>query len=266
MVKVILIDSSHAMVQNWMRQLTSYQTPLITTFRGELRALDLSQTKTTCSVIMSPANSIGCMSGGFDLGLCELFGDPQKLYGVHQLELAVKEEIERHSNGYLPLTKSILVDCTKLVGYDESIAATKFKCKFINVCPTMRVPKRLYLSDLIVNDNEARREVVRFIFDSVWNTIQSVKNEDVDTIIMSGLGTGYGGLPHDLVAKAMIGAIELSFNDKYDGVNKGLLALKFLGEDYNIFSNVDLIEMASLLNSWSYDVLTEEIDAFFSKL
>lgn len=268
MMKVILIDSSQLMVQSWKQQLGSLKASFVSTFRGKLADLDLSGTVCNCSVIVSPANAIGCMAGGFDKAMCELFADPQKLYGVHQLELAVKKEIELNSNGYLPLTRSILVDSTKLVGYESSIAKTQLKCKFINVCPTMRVPKRLYLANLINSDDEARREIVRFIFDYVWNSIQTIKaqGEGIDTIIIPGLGTGYGGLPRDLVSKAMVGAIQLSFDNTFSGTNKGLLVLKFLGEDYSTFENGDLIKMRSVLNSWSYDVLNEDVDAFFMNI
>lgn len=272
-LRVVLVDNNPKLIKEWTRQLR--QTPghrklKIETFSGSLSEVSIKSLN-RCA-ILSPANSIGGMGGGFDKALCDLFS-------VDKDCRAVESWIRRYlRHGYTPLGTSHLVDFDDFPGFKDSEAWKKLNASSIIVTPTMRVPKRIYRDEISMNDpvqEEGRRNVVRFIFDCVWESLcsvarynekidiqESASETKIDTIIMPGLGTGYGGLPFSLAAKGMIGALSLWGISK--PVDVGLLCLIFLGENYNAFDNEDIAEARnSLIDGETYDVLSQDVGEFY---
>lgn len=275
-IRVILVDNNPRLVAEWAKQLS--QTPghrklKIETFKGNLSDLT-SVHHHNRSAILSPANSIGGMGGGFDKSLCDLFSVNKD---IRLVEAWIRKFL-RH--GYTPLGTSHLVDFDDFPNFKDSMAWKQLKASSIIVTPTMRVPQKIYdgcLSDIQEIIADKKRNAVRFIFDCVWESLCSVarynekidlsefgtrKNIKIDTIIMPGLGTGYGGLPVSLAAKGMIGALSLWGISK--PVDVGLLCLIFLGENYEVFDNEDIIESKEkLIDGKIYDVVSQDVGEFY---
>ncbi|TID31196.1 hypothetical protein CANINC_000245 [Pichia inconspicua] len=270
-LRILLLDTNPKLVAEWNRQLKqvpNHTKLMIETFNGSLS--EISNRNSIKSAILSPANSIGGMGGGFDKVLCDLFS-------VDKDCRAVESWIRRYlRHGYTPLGTSHLVEFDDFPGFINSTARKCLNASCIIVTPTMRVPQRIYQDDFGDSfQKEQKRNVVRFIFDCVWESLCSVarynekidlqcetREEKIDTIIMPGLGTGFGGLPLDLAAKGMIGALSLWGISK--PVDVGLLCLIFLGEDYNAFNNPDIVEAKNcLIDGESYDVLQQDVGDFY---
>lgn len=262
--RVILLDTNAKLTSEWKRQL--WQIPFITklqidTFEGQLNEINsISSFNTTA--VLSPANSIGGMSGGFDKSLREIF----KIGQDFSVESYIRNSLKY---GYTPIGTSHVVNFDNQPDFGESMAWKKLRATSIIVTPTMRVPQKIYNGDN-QGGNFIKKDIVKFVFDCVWESLcavtrhnEAIKNGSkfttlIDTIIMPGIGTGYGGVPLELAAKAMIGA--LSLWEISTPLNVGLLCLIFLGEDYRVFDNKDVMEcLDSLVVKKSYNVLTQDL-------
>jgi O-acetyl-ADP-ribose deacetylase (regulator of RNase III) len=282
------------MIKAWNKQLISMYkkdekfglTVDMETYYGTLESIpSLKMDEQSRTAIVSPANSIGGMGGGFDETLCRLFASSGLNY-KSRIETWIRNYL-RH--GYTPLGTAHVVEFFNYPQYELSKAWNNYKANSIVVLPTMRVPRNIY--NVSVNDLEhvkeyKNREIVRFVFDCVWEILcavsrhnEKVIEEDykdnqfkgkVDTIIIPGLGTGYGGLPFNLVAKGMIGALYIwginldLFNN--NSIDRGLMCLAFLNEDYTIFKNFNIVKSKHQTfhkDKNTFDVLKQNVGDFF---
>ncbi len=134
--------------------------------------------KTDC--IVSPANSFGFMDGGLDLLITRKLG-VETQYKIQKL-------IKDNYNGELLVGQALIVE-TNNNDIPYCISA-----------PTMRVP--MFLKDSI-NVYLASKAIFTLIKDITY----------IDTVSISGLGTGVGQLPEGLCAKQMFQAyIEVMLN------------------------------------------------------
>ncbi|KAL1596554.1 hypothetical protein SLS60_009202 [Paraconiothyrium brasiliense] len=136
--------------------------------------------------IVSPANSYARMDGGFDDALSRAFS-PENDYLA--LTRVVQEALYKEHRGFLAPGSCMLVslDDEKLRGSTET-----WGCKWLALCPTMKVPQRV----------DWDREVV---YECVWALLAAVDRHNVSVndgdgksetkvqnLLMTPLATGYG--------------------------------------------------------------------------
>lgn len=290
-LKIVLVDSNPLLVNAWNKQIQSIlkyngqlkSTVSIEVHQGTLSSLNPIHENNRKTTIVSPANSIGGMGGGFDEALCELYttnvGKETKLASI---ETFIRNHL-RH--GYTPLGTAHILEFHDFPNFKESVAWKKFRANSIVVIPTMRVPKSIYTvlkEDSIYTIRVKHLEIVRFVFDCVWEIMCAVsrhneKNQEgfendihgkIDNIILPGLGTGYGGLPTDLVSKGMIGALslwglKLGSIDKYE-LYRGVICLAFLREDYTVFDNDEFTDIFEKIDG--FNILDSDVGEFYKLL
>lgn len=164
----------------------------------------------TCFV--APANSFGSMGKGYDLALARFMSSSS----YRQSEARLKARIASHSHGYLPTTSPCVVDMLD----KHSDAWKQCKGRYVMAVPTMVKPQRL--------DFLSRSEAMKFVFDSTWNISACLNSQDaVSTLVMTGLGSGYGGLDLELVSKSMIYSIVIFHLLDALALEKSLYVMRF---------------------------------------
>lgn len=132
--------------------------------------------------VVSPANSFGYMDGSLDAVITKRLGK--------QVQNNLQEKIKNSPMGEL------------LVGQTELVETGDEHIPYCISAPTMRVPSKL---ENTVNVYLAAKAVFNLF-----------KNEDkINTITMSGLGTGVGQVPYPLCAKQMRQAYDDVWLEKY---------------------------------------------------
>jgi len=265
-LKILLTDTNAVLIKAWKRQLDSIGQDIsdkveISLHHGYLDSIELGSDSRTA--IVSPANSLGTMNGGFDRGIIDLFlnnadDDDRKIEFENYLRARM------NSNGYAPVRSSTLVSMDEFRYKEDTLAWKLLKLQYLIVCPTMRVPCVLYLKKI---------EQVRFVFDCVWTTLNALEKcnrseeelEHINTLIIPGIGTGCGELNIQLVAKSIVGAIYLWFLETDALLDKGLLCLSFLNEELYVFGNPDVLERTGKLFTETYekfDILHQDVGDF----
>lgn len=141
---------------------------------------DFFSLKADC--VVSPANSFGYMDGGLDLAISKKIG--------WQVSKKLQKQIQEKYFGEL------------LVGQAELVETDFPEIPFCISAPTMRVP--LILKET-VNVYLASKAVFALL----------KKENRIETVTMSGLGTGVGKVPYDICAKQMKQAYDDVWLDKY---------------------------------------------------
>jgi O-acetyl-ADP-ribose deacetylase (regulator of RNase III) len=129
---------------------------------------DIFDHKTDC--IVSPANSFGFMNGGLDSVIRHNFG-----YWIQEF---LQDIIKKEFNGEM------------LVGQAKAIRTKHSDIKLLICAPAMRVPM------ILPKDSVNIYLASKAIFDIV-------KKNNIQTVSISGLGTGVGQVPHDICARQM---------------------------------------------------------------
>jgi O-acetyl-ADP-ribose deacetylase (regulator of RNase III) len=140
-------------------------------------------------ILVSPANSFGSMRGGIDYYINK--------YVFPNVEKLVQNEIEKtdyiynencffdkkqwKNKKYLPVGKSLMI---------------KYNNHYLAVVPTMEYPKD------INNTNNVEL--------AMKSLLEMIKDYNVDYLLISGLGSGIGGLDYDIMAKQMLEALYIS--------------------------------------------------------
>ncbi|KAI0077619.1 macro domain-like protein [Panus rudis PR-1116 ss-1] len=146
----------------------------------------------TFDCIVSPANAFGIMDGGYDLALSRAFivdGD------IWALTNAVQDVLFKKHRGYLP------PGCCTMVPLSPTLTASNpLGCTSLAVVPTMRTPE----------DVSWHRDLV---YECMWNLLVALWrwNEGerpeaaprIQQVLLTGLGTGNGGIDLDKCAKQM---------------------------------------------------------------
>ena len=130
--------------------------------------------------IVSPSNSFGFMDAGLDLMICKKMG--------LNLEKKVQRRIRKDFYGELPVGNAMIMYAYK-------------KFKYLIVSPTMRVPMKLEKS---INPYLSTRAV----FLAIEEFNKDEFHESIESIVIPGMGTGYGNVPVRIAAKQMRVAYE----------------------------------------------------------
>ncbi|QPG76372.1 hypothetical protein FOA43_003760 [Brettanomyces nanus] len=218
----------------------------------------------TTTTILSPGNSVGYMGGGFDKALANLFshGDFTWKHSEHH----VQEQLLNLYKGYLTPTNANLIEFHTDSFYRDSKAWNLLSANSILHMPTMRVPRPLI--------SDSNLQLYRFVFDCTWELLSTVNKANIetlkwkddrhafiDTVILTGIGTGYGGVPMEIVGKAMIAAIVIFTNHSLLRIQKSIYCLKFLKEDYQKLIKAD--QMNVRVNTNPFDPCTDSLDVLF---
>lgn len=137
--------------------------------------------ETHFDAIVSPANSYARMDGGFDDALSRAFSPPNDYMALSRV---AQEAVYKSHRGFLAPGNCLLVSLE-----DERLVS-KWGCKWLALCPTMKVPQRV----------EWDREVV---YECVWGLLNAIDQRNrclggglegrIHNVLMTPLATGYGG-------------------------------------------------------------------------
>ncbi|CAX44651.1 conserved hypothetical protein [Candida dubliniensis CD36] len=187
--------------------------------------------------IVTPANSLNYMGGGFDLHLLNAI-----LLGTNQtfkhLENIIQNYQLQRFQGYLVPNQIYKINLTDLSEFDytSSIVYKNWNLTEIIEIPTMVVPEKIHS--------------ISHLFDSIWNLMSNINFEKGNILVLPGIGTGYGNLNEYESTKIMLFAIflyNLSFTieekpSRLDQLKKSLLILFFFNKDYRKLENHNDIE------------------------
>ena len=118
--------------------------------------------------IVSPANSFGCMDGGYDLAITDYFG--------LEVEFEVQDYIKKYLFGEQPVGSSIMVD---IPNTNKKLIHT----------PTMRLPSPIVDETLI--------------YHCMRSTLITAINGKIKSIVIPAFGGATGKLKPDVIAKNM---------------------------------------------------------------
>jgi len=180
----------------WIAALEALPEPVSSRFKVKEAMLDpvaLKEEFGTFECLVSPANAFGIMDGGYDLALSRAFAKERA--DIWDLTNVVQDVLKRRHRGYLPPAS-----CT-LVPLPAHLTATNpLGCKAIAVVPTMRTPEDVSWH-------------VDLVYESMWNLLSALLHwnegerpegeEPIKRVLMTGLGTGNGGIGFDKCARQM---------------------------------------------------------------
>lgn len=188
---VLCIDDQYIRVlQESLRRLwpTHAQSVSLTIIHETLR--NLSADSYQFDLIVSPANSYGIMDGAFDDAISRTFCLPHHDY--RSLTNVAQQKLYEQWHGFAPPGT-----CTLVTIPDELHETNRWGCKFLAICPTMRVP----------DDARWDREIV---YECIWSLMCEVNRWNrkfkqdqakgniehgqaiIDTILITPLATGTG--------------------------------------------------------------------------
>lgn len=177
-----LIDRNEEMCNQWKSYFEGIDDVIV--HQGDFFSLP-----TDC--VVSPANSFGFMDGGLDAAITAKLGR-----GVQN---RIQDRLKQSRMGELLVGQAMLVESdNKEIPYCIS-------------APTMRVPMILKNTPNVYLAAKAIFALIKDIEDAMY-----LGNcEDIDTITISGLGTGVGQVPYDICAKQMKIAYDEVYLEKY---------------------------------------------------
>lgn len=228
--------------------------PSATNFTQFTRNIKSSKSQGVTTIV-SPGNSLGYLGGGFDKAIAEIFTTDSDWKST---ERYLQKKLLNRFNGYLTPSNANLIEFNSQEYYEKSKSWNLLRCNSILHLPTMRIPKPLLISEFSNSNSNNDYKIIQnyykdtdlrkwlgFVFDCTWEILSTVnlanlkvlkwkddRHAIIDTIIIPGIGTGYGNLPMDTVAKAMISAITIFLNCKLISLEKSIYSLRFLGEDF----------------------------------
>lgn len=191
------------------------------------------------TAIVSPANSLAYMGGGFDKAiLSELTGDNFPNFNYKTLEKCIQANAARH-HGYIVPSTVHVVDLAKLyktarMDFSSTLASAK------NITTLLQVPT------MVVPDTTTPQVV----FDSMWNVmVEAESDSSLRTVILPALGGGYGGVEAAVIGRVMAGAIGLITMD-VPPLARSVAVLLFTRKDHRKLELPDdIAELESYMNS-----------------
>lgn len=194
-IQFILCDYREDLCKEWNKcimKLPSEYRKQFTIFQGYL---DDYNGKFDC--IVSPANSIARLDGSYDLVISKMLC-PEHPEAVTE---HCQDILHRVYNGYQVTGTCLLMP---VADFGES----RYGCKWIAHCPTMRTPSNC----------KWNKEVV---YNCIWSLLCELhhhpsKNGKIKTVLLTGLGTGVGQFPADTCAAQMM----LAFRHFRDNLKK----------------------------------------------
>lgn len=222
--RIILCDTNEAIIKLWQQFLPKAlrnKESIIKIHHGDLNSVmentkkDVDNNKSMS--IVSPGNCFGYLGGGFDLALYNYFGGKK-------FETWFRNRLGKC---YRSVGATEVVDLSKKV---DGQSYGKDGVKYILHVPTIVAP-----SAPIYHEGHPMITGFEPVFNSTWNALVHSPS-DTDTIIISGLCTGYAGVPPEISCKSMIFAIRLYLlGDKISRELKNILIMYFLNYPYEPF-------------------------------
>jgi O-acetyl-ADP-ribose deacetylase (regulator of RNase III) len=169
-MNIILADTDKNLIAHW--QFFFKDIPNVSVYHGSIF-------DNPCAAIISPANSFGFMDGGLDLALSNYLG-------WHVQEL-LQEKIKTKYYGEL------------LVGQAEIVETGHKDFPYLISAPTMRLPMVL---NKTVNPFLAMRAILLLVTKGKFDNGAPI-SASIDSLVVSGLGTGIGCVPPKICARQM---------------------------------------------------------------
>lgn len=256
--RVILCDMNKEITQLWRDfiQETAIKNPNVVFISNDIfeRLIQkLGQKKSNDPLkvlaVVSPGNSFGYLGGGFDRALYDYFGgSPFEKWFRKQLD-----------NEYKPVGSITTVDLKNCK--IEGLNLMRDGIRYLIHCPTMITP-----NDPIYNPLQPIKSGVEPVFNATWNALRYTP-DGIDALIISGLCTGFAGVPVNLSCKSMIFAIRLYLCDGLISTElKNVLIMYFLGYPYESFipdaCKIECEKVGiNLRNLQKFNALTDSIDS-----
>lgn len=175
MKKINLIDINPAMLKAWNQYFHDISIIDVSIVSGDFFCV-------IADAVVSPGNSFGFMDGGLDAYITKKFGS--------HLQDNLQKKIKKLYNGEL------------LVGQAITLETNNETFRYCIAAPTMRVPMILNINT--VNPYLASK--------AAFNVLKN--NDNINTINISGLGTGVGRVDVDVCARQMYTACIDVFNNQ----------------------------------------------------
>lgn len=174
---------------------------------------------TGVDAIVSPGNSFGFMNGGFDAAISKYYASVANT-SQDEITLHVQRMLKEKVGGYNPPTNAVILNMAAAI-------ATPNAPHLVHV-PTMALPHRIPAH-------------TPTIFNCMWSVIHSIKAHNgsvstcegvmpIESVLLSGLGTGVGDVPPTSCATQIMTALQL-FNqplveehDQRGGMSMGVAA------------------------------------------
>ena len=164
----------------------------ITTLNSSLKTVPSS---TKFQLVVSPANSYGRLDGAFDDAISRAFCLPHHPY--HTLTEASQQVLYQRWRGFAPPGS-----CTLVPFPHELVGKNDWGCKWIAICPTMRIPTNATWD----------REVV---YECIWSLLCQVEGwnrerevDRIDSILITPLATGCGRVSKERWAAQFVLALK----------------------------------------------------------
>lgn len=227
MVSVVFVSTDPV----WCQFIRSHLPPQL--FSVSVQNAPIEKVLQQCSIdrpsaVVTPANSLGYMGGGFDQLIleCIKFSSDSK-----NLEQQIQALLAESHRGYLPVTSAKFVDLAHVVLgplFDYLISA-----------PSMTVPEPI-----------APNHAKQLIFDTMWNVLVAAKNapRTISTLIIPAFGTNWGQVHPRVSAASTLAATAIfnwPLNDmglRQSGLLRSSLALMYLEKDITKFGISDHIK------------------------
>ncbi|KAI0957753.1 hypothetical protein AcW1_006042 [Taiwanofungus camphoratus] len=148
--------------------------------------------------VVSPANSYGIMDGGFDYYLSEALSP---VHDIMALTRCAQASLKERYYGFAPPGSCTLVPLPPVLRQNPRFP----RCRFLAVCPTMRVPADVHWhKDLVYNLMwSLLAEVER------WNACATAAgDEPIEKVAMTGFATGTGEIGKEVCARQMVLAVK----------------------------------------------------------
>ncbi len=211
MFHIILIDTNKKLCKEWEKELKIIQSDKnkIINIKFSIYNLTLKEylKKNKSDSIVSPANSFGIMDGGFDYYISEYYG------GVKKFIPFVRKALDNEYCGIQNVGTSFIIDLIEYL-YENKLNNDDNKNypKYLIHTPTMRTPS------LIKKETD-------IIYSCIWSILCSIRKHNnnnknnINSVIITGLGTGAGGISEEYCAKQMILAFKHFIESPYNIVN-----------------------------------------------
>ncbi|KAI5989326.1 macro domain-like protein [Pisolithus albus] len=189
-VNFTLFDVSAGLVDQW-REAFTVLVPAECRARVVVRHGRISDLHPPFDCIVSPANSFGRFDGGFDQVLSDQLSPPTV---PDALTRVAQRVIYERWRGYAPPGT-----CTLIPLLGTACAGNPFSCRYVALCPTMRLPSSVVW----------HKEIV---YNCVWSLLVEIDHHNaraaadprvppIRSVVMTGIGTGIGRISPKQCAK-----------------------------------------------------------------
>ncbi|KAG1888180.1 macro domain-like protein, partial [Suillus subluteus] len=193
-------NSSESLCDAWSRAIEEHfpdpnDSPF-TVIEGKVQEVDPKRLR--CDCVVSPANSFGIMDGGIDYQFSRIL---KGMGDIWHLTDHCQTYIRDVWHGYIPPGSCMIVPLPD----DITSAGNPWDARALAISPTMRVPDDVsWHQDLVYN---AMWSLLVQL--DRWNKASDAEGHvKIQTVLMTGFGTGTGGIDVDKCAQQMMLAVK----------------------------------------------------------